>query len=157
MGSDKGLTWCPPASGEQWVILKTDASKAHRRIKVLPQDWRYQVAVNKGKFWVNKVGTYGMASAQLYWGRMAALLLRLIYATFPQVTWAFVYVDDFILLIPDNQPELTALAIMMFLHALGVPLSWKKTALGTTNVWLGFQVNSHNTIAHLTPTKQQKT
>ena len=25
------------------------------------------------------MGTYGMASAQLYWGRMAALLLRLLY------------------------------------------------------------------------------
>ena len=33
---------------------------------------------------VNKVGTYGMASAQSYWGRLAALLLRVLYALFPQ-------------------------------------------------------------------------
>ena len=26
------------------------------------------------EWWVNKVGTYGMASAQSYWGRLAALL-----------------------------------------------------------------------------------
>jgi len=63
--------------------LKADVSKAHRRVKVLPQDWRYQVAVIKGRYWVNKVGTYGMASAQLYWGRVAALVLRLLYALFP--------------------------------------------------------------------------
>ena len=39
---------------------------------------------------MNKVGTYGMASAQSYWGRLAAL--------FPQVDWNFVFVDDFWLL-----------------------------------------------------------
>ena len=138
------------------TMLKLDITKAHRRIKIQQKDWKYMTARIHDHIWINTVGTYGIASAQYYWGRMAALLLRLIYATFPQVTWAFVYVDDFILLIPDNQPELTALAIMMFLHALGVPLSWKKTALGTTNVWLGFQVNATNTKAQLTPTKHQE-
>ena len=49
-------------------------------------------------WWVNKVGTYGMASAQSYWGRLAALLLRVLYALFPQVDWNFVFVDDFRLL-----------------------------------------------------------
>ena len=37
------------------------------------------------EWWINKVGTYGMASAQLYWGRTAALILRLLYLLFPQV------------------------------------------------------------------------
>ena len=54
------------------------------RIKVLQPDWKYQVAqLGPEAWWVNKVGTYGMASAQLYWGRMAALLLRLTYMIFP--------------------------------------------------------------------------
>ena len=63
-------------------------TKAHRRIKVLPRDWRFQVAQLEDEWWVNKVGTYGMASAQLYWGRMAALLLRILYYLFPQIDWA---------------------------------------------------------------------
>ena len=62
-------------------------TKAHQRIKVLPQDWRFQVAQLDDEWWVNKVGTYGMASAQLYWGRMAALLLRILYYLFPQIDW----------------------------------------------------------------------
>ena len=45
------------------------------------------------EWWVNKVGTYGMASAQSYWGRLAALLLRVLYALFP--------VDDFLWLLPN--------------------------------------------------------
>ena len=44
---------------------------------------------------MNKVGTYGMASAQLYYGRMAAILLRLCYLIFPRIDWGFVFVDDF--------------------------------------------------------------
>ena len=79
----------------QWVLLKADVTKAHRRVKVLPTDWCFQVAELEGEWWVNKVGTYGMASAQLYWGRAAALILRLLYAIFPIVDWGFVFVDDF--------------------------------------------------------------
>ena len=52
-----------------------------------------------GQEWfVNKVGTCGMANAQLYWGRMA-LLLRLLYSLFPSIGWQFVFVDDFLWLL----------------------------------------------------------
>ena len=37
----------------------------------------------------------GMTIAQLYWGRMAALLLQLLYHIFPMVDWGFVFVADF--------------------------------------------------------------
>ena len=57
-------TYGPDHSG--WISLKADVSKAHRRVKVLRTGWRFQVATNKGKYWVNKVSTYGMASAQFY-------------------------------------------------------------------------------------------
>ena len=77
------------------MLLKADVTKAHRRVKVLRKDWRFQVASLQKEWWVNKVGTYGMASAQSYWGRLAALLLRALYALFPQVDWNFVFVDDF--------------------------------------------------------------
>ena len=44
---------------------KADVTKAHRRIQILLQEWRYQVAQLGDEWWVNTVGTYGMASAQL--------------------------------------------------------------------------------------------
>ena len=87
-------TWQPPTQGETF-ILKADVTKAHRRIKVLPKDWKYQVACIQNRWWVNRVGTYGMASAQLYWGRKASLVLRLLYYIFPQVDWHLVFVDDY--------------------------------------------------------------
>lgn len=77
------------------MLLKADVAKAHHRVKVLPKDWRFQVAQINDQWWINKVGTYGMASAQLYWGRLAALLLRLLYKMVPAVDWGFVFVDGF--------------------------------------------------------------
>ena len=60
-------------------ILKLDISKAHRRIKILRKDWKYIAAEVDGEIYLNLVGTFGVASAQWYWGRMAALILRILY------------------------------------------------------------------------------
>ena len=46
-------------------LLKADVTKAHRRVKVLPQDWRFQIAQLEDEWWVNKVGTYGQRPALL--------------------------------------------------------------------------------------------
>ena len=34
------------------------------------------------------------------------------------ITWAFVYVDDFIILLLDNEPESTSLAIIQYLKGV---------------------------------------
>ena len=117
-----GRSWCFPDPTEEWVLLKADVTKAHRRIKVLLQEWRYQVAQLGDERWVNTVGTYGMASAQLYWGRLAAILLRLAYAVFPEVDWGFVFVDDFAWLLRKSCSPLLATSLCLLLLALGTPL-----------------------------------
>ena len=117
--------------------------KAHSRVKLLPEDWRFQVAKLEGEWWINKVGTYGMASAQLYWGRTAALILRLLYNIFPQVDWGFVFVDDFCWLLRAEDADHVATVILVILVALGVSLSWKKNHLTEVNTWLGFVIHSN--------------
>ena len=74
-------------------------------------------------------------------GRMAALLLRILYYLFPQIDWGFVFVDDFcwLLRLPTG-PQFTA-ALLGTLVALGTPLSWKKTHLAEINTWLGFVIH----------------
>ena len=57
------------------ILLKSDVSKAHRKLKVTRRHWCYIIATVNKTFWVNMVGTYGVASAQLSCGRMAALRL----------------------------------------------------------------------------------
>ena len=63
----KGSVWHWPNKDSTFLLLKADVSKAHRRIKILRSGWKYQVAQIDQQWWVNKVGTYGVASAQLYW------------------------------------------------------------------------------------------
>ena len=129
-------TWSPPGLHQAWTLLKADITKAHRRIKVLPTDWRFQIAqLGERSWWINKVGTYGMASAQLYWGRMAALLLRITYLIFYEVDWGFVFVDDFCWILRTESANLWATTILATYLALGVPLSWKKTVLSEVNAW----------------------
>ena len=147
------LTWQPPTQGETFIILKADVTKAHRRIKVLPKDWKYQVACIQNRWWVNRVGTYGMASAQLYWGRKASLVLRLLYYIFPQVDWHLVFVDDYCWVLRCSRADWDATAILATLLALGVPLSWKKTALSPVNTWLGFVVDPITPCVLLAPVK----
>lgn len=65
---------------------------------IAQEGWKYQVAQLDGERWISKVGAYGM---KLYWGRMAALLLRLCYVLFPHVDWGFVFVSSF----PDVVPS----------------------------------------------------
>ena len=136
-----GGTWSWPGPDTTLLLLKADVSKAHRRIKILHSGWKYQVAQIDQQWWVNKVGTYGVASAQLYWGRMAALLLRLLYCAFPEVDWGFVFVDDFCWILRSTNCHSLTPALLAFLVALGVPLSWKKTVLSEINTWLGFVIN----------------
>ena len=52
--------------GSDFTLFKPDVSKAHRCNKVTKKRWRYMIAAVKDKFWVNMVGAYGVASAQLY-------------------------------------------------------------------------------------------
>ena len=121
--------------------------------KILPAEWKYQVARLGNEWWINKVGTYGMASAQIYWGRMAALLLRLVYHIFPLADWGFVFVDDFCWLLRKTLAEPLTTAILLLLVAVGCPLSWKKTAIGSSNTWLGFLVTPSQQLVRMAPTK----
>ena len=51
-----GGTWSWPGPDTTLLLLKADVSKAHRRIKILPSGWKYQVAQIDQQWWVNKVG-----------------------------------------------------------------------------------------------------
>ncbi len=56
------------------------------------------------EYWVNLVHTYGVASAQHYWGRTAACFVRLQYHRSDEGGYVFVFVDDYNLLVKDANP-----------------------------------------------------
>ena len=134
----KGSVWHWPNKDSTFLLLKADVSKAHRRIKILRSGWKYQVAQIDQQWWVNKAGYLWRSQ---YWGRMAALLLRILYALFPEVDWGFVFVDDFCWILRASNASWLTPALLGVLLALGTPLSWKKTVLSEINTWLGFVIN----------------
>ena len=73
------------------------------------------IATIKNLFWVSMVGTYGVASAQFYWSRVAALLTQLAYHMSEESLWVMVFVDDFMLLLRA--------IFLLFLSLVGCPLS----------------------------------
>ena len=150
----KGSVWHWPKKRSTFLLLKADVSKAHRRIKILKPGWKYQVAQIDQHWWVNKVGTYGVASAQLYWGRLAALLLRILYALFPEVDWGFVFVGDFCWILRSTNASWLTPALLGVLLALGTPLSWKKTVLSEINTWLGFVINPSGSFVQMAKDKR---
>ena len=101
--------------GESTWLWPIPGTTLLKRIKILPSGWKYQVAQIDQQWWVNKVGTYGVASAQLYWGRLAALLLRLLYFAFPEVDWGFVFVDDFCWILRSTNCHSFTPAVLAFL------------------------------------------
>ena len=88
-----------------------------------------------------------------YWGRMAALLLRITYLIFYEVDWGFVFVDDFCWILRTESANLWATTILATYLALGVPLSWKKTVLSEVNTWLGFVVNPRTLVVRMAQDK----
>ena len=75
--------------------------------------------------WVNTVGTYGLGSASYWWGRLGALIQRIVlYIVGPSgLRWALRYADDFILITSDAQIWRPLLYAVALLRALGVPLA----------------------------------
>eukprot|EP00438_Fugacium_kawagutii_P026476 Skav202787 [mRNA] locus=scaffold326:557621:558709:+ [translate_table: standard] len=96
-----------------------------------------------------------MASAQLYWGRLASLLLRLLYHLVPSVDWGYVFVDDFCWILRASKAPRHTTLLLGLLLAFGTPLSWKKTKLALVNLWLGFQIDPKGPIVTMGPGKQE--
>ena len=64
-----------------------------------------------------------------------------------------VFVDDYCWVLRCSRADWDATAILATLLALGVPLSWKKTALSPVNTWLGFVVDPITPCVLLAPVK----
>ena len=113
--------------GERTFALTADVAEAHRQIPIQPRDWHLlgcQIEAG-GDVYINKVGTFGVASASYYWSRAASALGRLTqYITGRTAnTWHQLGADDFHL--EASGPEYRAALISFFVlcATAGVPLS----------------------------------
>ena len=129
-------------TGQKTFALSADVSEAHRQVPIAECDWYLlgcQVQLGSAVY-VNKVGTFGVASASYHWSRVASALCRLAQYLVRHAshTWHF--------LLEASGPCYRAALVVFFLlcSSLNVPLSWNMTAGGDTVTWVGFELLLHS-------------
>ena len=65
-----------------------------------------------------------------------------------------VYVDDFMVILEESQGPAGSAMFLLFLSAVGCPVSWHKNALDAYNLWLGYEVDINSALAFIPPCKQ---
>jgi len=120
-----------------------DVKDAHRVVVIHPAD-RHLLGCRArpaGPIYFQKRGTFGVASASYWWGRLAAALLRLLYRVVPERTlfWGMVLADDFKFEAAGHDFVEVLLLVVLTAEVLGFPWSWGKLRGGTDFTWVGYQ------------------
>ena len=93
--------------------------------------------------WLNKVGTFGVASAGYWWGRAgAAVFLPAHYMIeLENALWAMLYSDDGWIVGRTEKFELGLLLFMFLLAVINAPLCWNKMSGGLETDWVGYYLD----------------
>ena len=91
--------------------------------------------------YVNKVGTFGVASASYWWSRVASAMGRLAQYCVGRAahTWHMLVADDFHLEVGGAEYR-PALVFFVLCAVASVPLSWNKAGGGDVVSWVGFEL-----------------
>ena len=122
---------------DKTFALTADVAEAHRQIPIHPRDWHllgWQIEFECDVY-INKVGTFGVASASCFWSRAAAQCIPGRVAT----TWHQLVEDDFI----SRRAGQTAVQRWFRSLSCARPLEYlsiEKTAGSDTVTWVGFEL-----------------
>ena len=138
---------------ERLTALVLDVSKAHRRIKIRPQDQGLLCFRHQDVLYQSITLNFGARASGFYWSRLAGHLLRLIHALTYLSHSALMYVDDILALLERSSAPLLTGLIVVLLLALRVPMSWHKASLCPSVVWIGWSFNLDLMTVALDPDK----
>ena len=79
---------------EDFTALVLDASKAHRRIKIRPEDQDLLCFRHRGKLFRCLTLNFGARTSSYYWARTAGLLCRLLHRIIYVSHGLLIYVND---------------------------------------------------------------
>jgi hypothetical protein len=105
--------------GERLVALTLDVRAAHKRARVAESDGGLNFVKLGERLWRYKTCHFGGTWSAWWWSRIGSALLRLIHAVLGDTYhYAFLYVDDFLILVPENVAEECASLVQMMLQAV---------------------------------------
>jgi hypothetical protein len=118
-----------------------DVKSAHKRIKIKEADGGLGFVEVGSKLFRYRVCSFGAKFSAYWWARTAAALTRILHSFVYFRHYAFIYVDDLVLIGPrDRIYEAVALALAI-LCVLGTPISWAKLKIGSVVPYLGFLID----------------
>ena len=124
--------------------LAGDVAKAHRRFRFRPQDWRFQACQlprpdgSGMEVWVNKVGTFGHATASYWFARLKGATSRLTLSLMLQF-WFFqlIFADDLRWSAAGVAAVDNLVLAVFFAEIVGTPFAWSKFRGGVALEWVG--------------------
>ena len=132
-------------SKEAVFTISADISAAHRRVKIRREDWRLLACRSDASskvIWVNKVGTFGISSAPLWWTRLFSLVGRLVMRVLGQENlFQIVYVDDLHGAFLGDRKFLNLWVTLALYEALGTPFAYKKFSGGIDAQFVGYKLD----------------
>ena len=124
---EKGIAICRERTeqdGEAWSAVTIDVSAAHKRLKMHESDAGAAFFSCNGILYRYLVAHFGASWSAWWWSRTAAMLLRIVHQFLGCAHMAFVYVDDFLILVRSDRAWEAACLLAILFSCLGVPLSW---------------------------------
>ena len=132
-------------SREAVFTISADISAAHRRVKIRREDWRLLACrsdTSSKVIWVNRVGTFGISSAPLWWSRLFSLVGRLVMRVLGQERlFQTVYVDDLHAAFLGDRKFLNLWVTLALYEALGTPFACKKFSGGIDAQFVGYKLD----------------
>ena len=139
------------------MLCAFDIKSAHRLIPVQPEDWGLLAfrLEEGGPIYCNTVGTFGVASASFWWGRVSGTLFRVLHKVLPReaLMYLMLFADDGLILAGGEDYHRFIIGTFIFLEIMEVPLSWKKTRGGLATEWIGYTVDLNSWTIGISPRK----
>ena len=122
----------PPSS------FSLDIKSGHKRVRIRSSEQGLLMFRHKGQLYHYTVAPFGAKFSQHWWGRMGAFLVRWFHAFLFTKHCLLLFVDDFLISMPQSMAALQATYLVLLCQLFHIPVSWKKCWLGPHQTWIGW-------------------
>lgn len=127
------------------MLMAFDIKAAHRLVPIHPMDWGLQACrlEEEESVYVNTRGTFGVASAAFWWGRVAGTVFRTFHRLIPpsSIFYLLLFADDGLIFAGGLDYHKLILALFFYVEIMEIPMSWGKTRGGVQTEWIGYTVD----------------
>ena len=125
--------------------ITADVSAAHRLVLIRERDWSLiacRAEEGSPTVFVNKVGTFGVSSASLWWSRLFGIIGRVVgRALLCHAAFQLVFVDDMHANFFGPRKYHNALVWLTLYLMAGTPFAWKKFKGGPPVAFVGYELD----------------